>query len=99
MDARDKDQAFHTDGTQRVQGWVQMAVKMPPMQSQQLPRGGLPTHASAYSSRLCQEFDEDMENGEKGHLATHSNDDSQKVPPASSATSRNSNMLVTTAVH
>ena len=81
-----------------------MAIKMPPLHSQQLPRGVLPTCASTHSSRLCQESDEGMGNGEKGHLVTYF-EDSHEVQPTtstsavSSTMSRNSNILVKTVVH
>ena len=54
---------------------------MPPLHSQQLPRGVVLAHASTHPSRLCQESDEEMGNGEKGHLATFSEDGSQSVLP------------------
>ena len=76
-----------------------MAVKMLSLYSQQLPRGVLPPYAYIHSSRLRQEFDE-MENGEKGLIAIYSKDNYKKLLPAASfATSRNSTIPVTAAVH
>ena len=45
-----------------------MAVKMPSLHSQQMFGGVLPTYVSTHSSRLHQDFDKEMENGEKGIL-------------------------------
>ena len=56
-----------------------MAVKMPPLHSRQLLRGVLPTYASTHPFRLCQKSDEEMGNGEKGHIVTYFQYDYQNV--------------------
>ena len=74
MDTRDEDQAFRADRTRGIQELRQMAFKIPPLHSQQLPRGLLPTYVSTHSSRLRQELDENMGNGGKEHITAYCSD-------------------------
>ena len=57
------------------------------MNSQQYSRGVLPTYASTHSSRIRRELGEDIENGDKGHLAATSKDDTQHLLPTVKPTS------------
>ena len=52
MDARNEDQDFHTDGTRGLQGCVRLVDKMSQLRSLKLPRGGVPTKVTTYSSGI-----------------------------------------------
>ena len=67
-------------------GLEQMPVKIPRLISQQLFRGVLPTYASTHSSRLRQEFEEEMGKGGKRQFAANSKDDSPNLLPTASLT-------------
>ena len=56
-----------------------MADKMSKLRSRQLPRGGIPTKALTYSSRLYREFAEDIGKRNEGHIATYFKDNSRQV--------------------
>ena len=56
-----------------------MDDKMSQLHSRQFPRGGLPTKAPTYSSRLYLIVGEENKKGNEGHIATYIKEDSQDV--------------------